>query len=171
MKYLPWYLVAILTVALAVVLSWSIYKNAQQSKYGEVYSDTVTYVDTIKYKMPVPVDSVVLRYVYETIPNKQDSANSNSSSIQIVETTPDSTTISIPITQTEYKNKDYRAWVSGYNAKLDSIWVFPKQTTITQTYKSKQWRWGLGVQAGVTVLNNKVYPYVGLGISYNIVTW
>lgn len=171
MKHLPWYLVGVLAVLLVIVLSWFIRKNAQQSKYSDVYIDTVTYIDTVKYEMPVPVDSVVLRYVYKTIPNKQDSIAPNSPSIQIIETTPDSATISIPITQTEYQDKDYRAWVSGYNAKLDSIWVFPQQTTITKTYKTKQRRWGLGVQAGVTVLNNKVHPYIGLGVSYNIVTW
>lgn len=56
MKHLPWYLVGVLTVLLVAVLSWSIRKNAQQSKYSDVYIDTVTYIDTIKYEMPVPVD-------------------------------------------------------------------------------------------------------------------
>ena len=76
--------------------------------------------------------------------------------------------------QAYYEDSLYRAWVSGYRPKLDSIEVYPKtiyQTVTNDIYhavKPKMKRWGLGLQAGYG------YPgglYVGVGISYNLFVW
>lgn len=32
-------------------------------------------------------------------------------------------------------------------------------------------RWGIGVQAGIGLTPNKVEPYIGIGIHYNILSW
>ncbi len=59
---------------------------------------------------------------------------------------------------------------------LDSIRIFQPVTTITKTitntevqYKTR--RWGIGVQVGIGVTPNKIEPYVGIGVNYNILTW
>lgn len=76
--------------------------------------------------------------------------------------------------QAYYEDSLYRAWVSGYRPRLDSLQVFPKtiyQTVtndIYHTIKPRKKRWGLGVQAGYG------YPggwYVGAGISWNLFIW
>lgn len=77
--------------------------------------------------------------------------------------------------QTYYEDSLYRAWVSGYRPKLDSLQVFPRTVyrTVTNdiyhTVKVKdKCRWGLGLQAGYG------YPigwYVGVGMSYNLFRW
>lgn len=76
--------------------------------------------------------------------------------------------------QAYYEDSLYRAWVSGYRPRLDSLVVFPKtiyQTVTNDIYytiKPKRKRWGLGVQAGYG------YPggvYVGVGVSYNLFQW
>ena len=76
--------------------------------------------------------------------------------------------------QAYYEDSLYRAWVSGYRPKLDSIEVYPKtiyQTVTNDIYhavKSKKKRWGLGLQAGYG------YPgvfYMGVGVSYNLFMW
>lgn len=168
MKKLPWILIVILSVA----LMFSINKNVQLTNYSNVYTDTLTVFDTIPYYHPVPKDSIVLRYKYITLPtNPSDTTTKQSPEIQIVKSTPDSTKISIPITQQRYEDDTYTAWVSGYNAKLDSVWVYPKTTTITKIQKLNKGRWGLGVQVGMGVNGNKISPYIGVGISYNIFTW
>lgn len=172
MKKLPWILVVILSVA----LMFSINKNVQLTNYSNVYTDTLTVRDTIPYPVPVPRDSVVLCYRYVTIPTTPETPDSTKTEnkqpeIQVVESTPDSTKLSIPITQRKYETESFTAWVSGYNPQLDSCWVYPKTTTITKVQRLNTGRWGLGVQVGMGVCGNKVSPYIGVGVSYNLFTW
>lgn len=76
--------------------------------------------------------------------------------------------------QAYYEDSLYRAWVSGYRPRLDSLLIFPKtvyQTVTNDVYHtiaSKKKRWGLGLQAGYG------YPggvYAGVGISYSFFQW
>jgi len=48
-------------------------------------------------------------------------------------------TLVIPIEQKYYTGESYKAWVSGYNPKLDSILVFPttQTTTIVKTEENR----------------------------------
>lgn len=76
--------------------------------------------------------------------------------------------------QAYYEDSLYRAWVSGYRPRLDSLQIFPRtvyQTVTNDIYHTitpKKKRWGLGLQAGYG------YPsgiYAGVGISYNLFQW
>ena len=77
--------------------------------------------------------------------------------------------------QAYYEDSLYRAWVSGYRPRLDSLQIFPRTVyrTVTNdiyhTIKVKDKRgWGLGLQVGYG------YPgglYVGVGVSYNLFQW
>nr|DAL19539.1 MAG TPA_asm: hypothetical protein [Caudoviricetes sp.] len=76
--------------------------------------------------------------------------------------------------QAYYEDSLYRAWVSGYRPRLDSLLIFPKtvyQTVTNDVYHTivpKKKRWGLGLQAGYG------YPggvYAGVGISYSFFQW
>lgn len=76
--------------------------------------------------------------------------------------------------QAYYEDSLYRAWVSGYRPRLDSLRIFPRtvyQTVTNDIYHTitpKKKRWGLGLQAGYA------YPsgwYVGAGISCNLFMW
>ena len=73
-----------------------------------------------------------------------------------------------------YEDSLYRAWVSGYRPRLDSLMIFPKtvyQTVTNDIYHTitpKKKRWGLGLQVGYG------YPgglYLGVGMSYNLWWW
>lgn len=77
--------------------------------------------------------------------------------------------IELPRTQKEYADTDYRAWVSGYEPRLDSLKVFPVSTVVT--VHAPQKRWGLGVQAGVGLSVKGLTPYVGVGVSYNLLSF
>lgn len=161
MKKLPWILTGILSVA----LMFAIRHNAQLMDYQNTYTDTLTVQDTIPFPFPVPVpkDSVVLRYKYISIPVPSDSsANISEGQTNIVESTPDSIHISLPIIQRKYETKLFTAWVSGYDPQLDSCLVYPETTTIIQ--KTKQPTWTVDAQAGLEVFNGTVYPYAHLGM-------
>ncbi|EYE43691.1 hypothetical protein M138_3080 [Bacteroides fragilis str. S23L17] len=77
----------------------------------------------------------------------------------------------MPITQKTYKGSLYTAYVSGYRAKLDSIEVYSKTRTMFVRGRVKRKRFGLGVQAGYGITGNKLSPYVGVGVSYNLFAW
>lgn len=115
--------------------------------------DTILVSNPIPYKVKVVdtlslVDSLVVR---DTITN----------------------TIILPIEQKTYKDSNYVAYVSGYMPKLDSISVYnrieTKYITIENKYKAK--RWGLGIQAGYGLYKDGFTPYVGIGISYNLINF
>lgn len=122
----------------------------------DIVRDTIT--DTITYCKPLPKDSVVLRYVTERLPVSPDTL------VQVIH---DSVAVVIPITQKTYSDSTYTAWVSGYKPQLDSISVYPLHEVVTIT-KTRQRRWGIGVQAGCGLTSKGVAPYVGIGLQYNL---
>ncbi len=124
---------------------------------------TIVY-DTLHYRTPIAYDSVVVRYAkkYETVTKTiNDTVVYN-----------DTISISLPITQKQYRDSTYEAWVSGYEVQLDSINVFSKTVvkTITQPAQKTK-RWGIGVNAGYGYTPNGFSPYIGVGLQYNILMW
>ena len=80
----------------------------------------------------------------------------------------------IPITQKQYSDSTYTAWVSGYMPSLDSISIYPRReiTTITNTIRKKPKRWGIGVNAGYGITPKEgMQPYFGVDINYNLFTF
>jgi hypothetical protein len=80
--------------------------------------------------------------------------------------------IYLPREKLVYKDSTYRAVVSGVQPSLDSITVYKSTVykTITNTVIKRN-KFGLGVQAGYGVTGSKLEPYIGIGISYNFITW
>ena len=83
----------------------------------------------------------------------------------------------LPKEQKEYADSTYHAWVSGVSPQLDSVYVFPKHTIITNTVPVpvvKKQRLTVGVQGGVGVVqpfaepfSPKVGYYAGIGFTWN----
>ena len=76
--------------------------------------------------------------------------------------------------ETTYKGEQYTAVVEGIGAYLKSIEVYPRTEirTITTTMPVvKKTRWGVGVQMGAGFGKNGVQPYIGIGLSYNLICW
>lgn len=83
----------------------------------------------------------------------------------------DSVEVQVPITQTKYEGDTYTAYVSGYNASLDSLILRMPHETMTITKRPKPKRWSIGIQVGygMTLGGTPQFgPYVGVGISYNL---
>ena len=153
------------TIAILFVLSLVFNARTCQTSVG-VVSDTtrVTIYDTIKVVKPIPKDSTVVRYVTEVVKVVDTELVTDCHQM-------DSANVVIPITQKVYEDSTYTAYVSGYKASLDSIFLYPKTEVRTINIKPKPKRWGIGVQVGYGLTlqpQPKFAPYVGVGISYNI---
>lgn len=145
MKYL-------LYIALIASVALNVWQWERSGGDGAV-ADAVVRIDTISDSVPVPYR------VTEYVPIRR--------MLQTTDTITDSVEVLVPIRQVEYRDTAYSAWVSGYEVRLDSIEVYRPTITLT---KWKHKRLGLGVQVGIGY-NGKIAPYVGLGVSYNIVAW
>ena len=128
-----------------------------------VQTDTLYFRDTIKVDKPVPVPKPYPVYL-------------PADTVRLVNVQHDTVEVIVPIEQKHYRDSLYDAWVSGYKPNLDSLHVYPvtKVVTTTITTNAKTKRWGIGVQAGVGAQYGTigkqmdVGPYVGVGISYNL---
>ena len=155
---------------------------------------TMPIIDTVPFYMPVPVDSVVIRYEVVKLPIAERDTIHSTDTIIVQET--DSVYISLPITQKIYEDSLYTAYVSGYNPKLDSINIYNKVMPKPAEYKwelngelgydmsttsapyidieigyrlSK--RININAHAGYNLEKNNPTPYLGVGITYNIKKW
>ncbi len=126
-------------------------RNAPSAKI-----DTIVIHDTLHIAKPISVESAVVRIDTIRVKDANDT---------IYISAP------IPITQMRYTDSTYTAWVSGYSPSLDSIYVYPKREIITTTIRPKPRRWGVGVHGGVGITPKGLQPYIGVGISYNILTF
>lgn len=153
------YLALVLLFILGIIAGYWLRGLRQPKPEPIVQIDTLILRDTLTVEKPVPhyvrvVDTMLIP-VTDTLLIR------------------DSVFISIPREEKVYEDSTYRAVVSGYRPSLDSISVYQTTKVITVT-KEKEIRkhWGLGVQAGATYLPDKgVTPYIGLGLSYNILTF
>ena len=65
-----------------------------------------------------------------------------------------------------------RIYASGINPQVDSVMHYRTEKVINHIVPVKvQSRWGLGVQGGVGFGKDGLTPYVGVGVSYNILSW
>lgn len=144
--------VILLLIGLAVSFFVGYWTRGTCVKNAQVQSDTIIVIDTIRDSVPVPVREVVTKYI-------QVPADTLTKYVK-------GDTVFLPVIQKEYLTSDYRAWVSGYNAALDSIDVFPKTVYVTRKIPAR--RWGLGVSTGYGVGQSGLSPYIGVGVYYRI---
>ncbi|TFU92323.1 hypothetical protein E4T81_12090 [Barnesiella sp. WM24] len=163
-------LILLLASVLANVMLWT--------RAGPIDTEekVITIYDTIPYRQPVPVDSVILRYVTERLPAARQPSPPTATIETIVdsmsyESPKDSVEVVIPITQKIYEDSTFRAYVSGYRPALDSIEIFKRTETVYIRSPTKDKKWGIGIQLGCGMIPNRVQPYIGIGISYNIITF
>ena len=63
-------------------------------------------------------------------------------------------------------------YASGVMPQVDSVIHHTQSLIITKEIPViKKTRWGLGVQAGVGAGKGGLSPYVGVGVSYNLLSW
>lgn len=133
---------------------------------GIVKTDTLRIRDTVFKDRPVPVEvrvtDTMLVAVTDTV------------QVRVRDTV--RVMVQVPREVKVYSDSSYRAQVSGYRPSLDWIEVYPQTTVVTRTISAdSRKRWGIGVQAGcgayVAGGQVRLAPYVGVGISYDILKW
>lgn len=155
---------AVISVCMLACMLLCYLRETRKPQETTIVTDTVrvTVVDTLTYIMPIKKEEVCVRYVTRYLPAVSDSV------------VHDTVLVEVPISRSVYEDSTYRAVVSGYNASLDTIMVFPRMETVTimkeVTTRQKPKRFGVGIQAGygIGTRDLKPTPYVGIGIHYDI---
>lgn len=165
-------------------LRWQL-EHRDTTKVTEVRTDTIP--DTVPKiasekqvgVIKVPVNDIVSRlkpsYSSESPDIKQKEVEN--SAYDIMQPTAIDT-IELPKMQRVYTDDStYKAWVSGYDPRLDSINVFRKTIKETVTIqlpaeKKKRTFWqrfNIGVQAGygIGLDDKKAHPYLGGGVGFS----
>ena len=137
-----------------------------QAQEETAVPDTLRIRDTLVIDRPVPVevrvvDTMLVALVDTVQVRVQDT-------VQVM--------VQVPREVKVYSDSSYRAQVSGYRPSLDWIEVYPQTTVVTKTiFVDSRKRWGIGLQAGCGAYFDggdvSLSPYVGIGISWNILTW
>ena len=60
-------------------------------------------------------------------------------------------------------------YAHGINPQVDSVTHFNSSAVVTRTVTGRPKRWGIGVSVGYGMSKDGLSPYIGLGISYNII--
>lgn len=163
MNSMKWLVVG-LWLTITAVLCIISYNNGAST--AVVTADTIEVVqwDTIVQTKPIAVESKVveLRSYRVKLLGKINGSSSDSSY------NADSAVVELPIEQKVYGDSTYKAWVSGFDARLDSIKLFQPTKYITITTKQKPSRWNVGLQGGVGITPKGIQPYIGVGVSYKL---
>ena len=127
-----------------------------------VQVDTLRIRDTLRIEKPVPEEVRVVDTMLVAVTD----------TIRLSDTV----YLRLPREIKQYEDSLFRAQVSGYRPSLDWIEVYPQTVYLTKVVKTQDVRrWGLGLQAGygayVAGGQVRLAPYVGVGISYDILRW
>ena len=154
-------------IAVAVLIGFLIGQQHPQKSPVEPIKekvDTLLIFDTITLTKPIFVEKIQLDSVYMPVTDtlwKHDTLY-----------------VYLEREQIQWQDSLCRVYASGINPQVDSVTHFVQETIITREIpvpvKVKS-RWGLGINVGygAGVNGKQVYltPYVGVGISYNILSW
>lgn len=129
---------------------------------GSTRVDTLYHNDTITREMPVYTRVFVRDSIFVTLRD----------------TLRQTDTVWLPRETKIYEDERYRAEVSGYQPSLDRIDIFVPERIVTKTdvvQVKKHARWGIGVQVGYGITKQGQCfapgPYIGIGVSYNLLTF
>lgn len=149
-------------LGVGILIGWLCRGSRSPEREFVTHTDTLTIRDTIREIRPV--------YVEKT--------RTDTMLVAVTDTVTVSDTVYMVLDreQRHYQGEDYEAWVSGYRPALDSIYVFPKTRYITENiFAEPRKRWGIGIQAGygigISSGQVKAFPYIGVGISYDLIRW
>jgi hypothetical protein len=154
MKRAAW-IAALLLVALA---SFWAGRHSAESELPTT-GDTVTVVyDTVRCYVPIARDSVVVRYVTRALPVAKSDPTDLTDSVAVV----------VPVESRVYEDSLYTAYVSGYEPRLDSIFIRERHILTTTTVTVRQTkRWSVGPCIGVGIAPcGRFEPSIGVSVQY-----
>lgn len=170
----PLWILVLLLVASAAVNLFLLTRQPEVTEKRD--TDLVVRWDTIHDSLPPEKGEKIVKYI--RIPcskSPQDSLIGDS----LIQDSASNSSITLPVVQKTFSDDStYTAWVSGPKVdaypKLDSINVRQKiierniTVTLTEKEKERHWRFGLGVNAGISVITGKPDITAGFQAGY---TW
>lgn len=181
-------LLAVLAAAVIVILVCSVMLNVWQGyRWVHRYDDMEQRVerDTIwrdhAVTLPAPVAErktgegirvkiPALLYYTEARHRTQQREPDDMAVEAMPEDAGDSIEITLERTQLTYRDSLYVAYVSGYDARLDSLVITYPTVSEKWTVTKPARRWSVGVQAGYGygIMNKKPDLYIGLGVGWRV---
>lgn len=168
----------VLILAAAIALIWFVFgffvaKHHYNKPFEEkVERDTVIIHDTIPDLNPTPKDSAIIKYVTRYLPVlKTDTVMGATITHWEYIQTHDTVAAQVPITSKHYSSKKYDAYISGFEPKLDSIFVYQDEVLVTEvrTISKPPNKVGLYLDAGADyTFNDKQWiPHAGGEFVFN----
>lgn len=157
-KVMTFLCVILLIVDIGVL--WQNYQQKTPVEPPEIKVDTLIVRDTIMQYKPIFIDKI-----------KMDSVLIPVKDTIIIR---DSVYIYMDREKITWRDSFCEVYASGIMPQVDSVRHFREyqyvtiETAIPVKEKS---HWGLGVQVGMGAGKNGLTPYVGVGISYNLLSW
>lgn len=177
--------------AICICIAWALitffasrtlreYSDGIVDKQSGIVADTIREVEHVTYQRPEGIEQNKLGTIIVSVPRSRGTGTGGPSrqcgpnetvlpADSNVCEPEDSIEVELPITQTVYRGDDYEAWVSGYQARLDSIRVAKRRETIIVRPKTNRWHIGPCVGLGVSAAG--VQPFVGISISYSLISF
>lgn len=148
-KILSYIIILVLGIVIGLLCRVHHFRDTTQM----VQTDTLWMHDTITIEKPVPIEQT-----------RKDTLL-----VEVHDTTRihDTLYVALPMESKTYKGEDYLAEISGYNASLDRIEVYPKQVVISKTettteYLTKKNAIGVGLE-----VNYITSPYIPIYLEYS----
>ena len=155
-------LVTCVFAALCLLSGYFLGRRATSSSEAkiETITDTLRITDTVLVEKPVPVE---VRVVDTMLVAVTDTVHLN-----------DTVYLTLPRETKVYGDATYTAQVSGYRPALDWIEVYPQREVVTRDiFVDSRKRWGIGLQVGYGAYaasgQVRLAPYLGIGISWNLI--
>lgn len=158
----PIWVIIIILLTSAICLTVGYKTGLRKSLPNPVKTDTVIRVDTVHDSIPVPVEDVYIADIEIPVPVPVYVLDESGNKVEKTDTMQ----FRLPISKKTYENENYKAVVSGFNAKLEDLTIYKHTEYIRQKIPDR--RWGLGVTAGYGVGKHGLSPYIGLGVYYRI---
>ena len=164
-------IVITLCVLLLTFLSgWRLSRPVPERVHVEY--DTIVRRDTIRDTVPVPLRCTITLCDTFYIPVAPETPDSSAPSVAVP----------MVCEQQRFKSNDYDIGIEGWRPETDTLrrfaprllWVelYPANTTIQPSaVRTKPRRWGIGIQTGVGFSASGISPYMGVGVSYNLITF
>lgn len=155
------YILIGVSLAVAAILGFLLGRICPQNKPVEPIKervDTLVIRDTIKVTEPI----YVTKRVVDSIPYPVTDTLRMRDTLYVI----------LEREQIRWEDSLSVVYASGVMPQVDSVIHHTNQLIITKEIPViKKTRWGLGVQAGVGAGKGGLTPYVGVGLSYNLLSW
>lgn len=123
------------------------------SEMTDIRTDTVIRIDTVRIISPAPVSI-------------RPKATVQARMATVTDTVRDTVTVEVPVTTTEYAGEGYRAYVSGWQPRLDSLVLLQPVATVRVPQAGR--RWAIGLQTGIGITPSGIQPYIGIGMTLTL---